>query len=451
LRKCSQRSPADQTIAAGEFFNAAFTMSQPRGNLAPPIDVADEVRDFYDRYPYPPPVDNLERYQRQWQDRERRRADFHLFWPDRPFKEDRSILVAGCGTSQAAKHAMRWPEAQVTGIDCSATSVRRTEELKKKYHLKNLHAQQLALEHVGEFGLTFDQIVCTGVLHHLADPDAGLAALRSVLNPDGAMQLMVYAPYGRAGIYMLQEFCRRIGLHATDPDIRDLIGALGALPPGHPLQSLLAQAPDFRNEAALADALLHPQDRSYSVPQVFDFLAKGGLKFGRWVKQAPYSVHCGVIAKIPQANRIAHLSLPQQYAAVELFRGTMIRHSVIAYRDDLAPSFRSEGFSGDEWLDYVPIRMSDTLCVQERLPVGAAGVLINQTHTYKDIFLPIGATEKRLFDAIDGLRTTKDIVDRVQEPSSNRRAIFDIARTLFERLWWHDQIVFDASCKSAAP
>ena len=42
----------------------------------------------------------------------------------------------------------------------------------------------------------------------------GSSALRDVLNPDGAMHLMVYAPYGRTGIYMLQEFCRRIGVSA---------------------------------------------------------------------------------------------------------------------------------------------------------------------------------------------------------------------------------------------
>ena len=177
-------------------------MSQPAENFSPSLDVADEVRDFYDRYPYPPPVDNLEKYQRQWQDRDRRRADFHLFWPGRPYREDQSILVAGCGTSQAAKHALRWPTALVTGIDCSATSVRHTEELKKKYKLENLQVRQLAIERISDLGMTFDQIVCTGVLHHLADPDAGLSALRSVLQPFGAMQLMVYAPYGRTGIYM---------------------------------------------------------------------------------------------------------------------------------------------------------------------------------------------------------------------------------------------------------
>lgn len=423
-------------------------MSQAE-QLSPLPDIAEEVRDFYDRYPYPPPVVKLEKYQRLWQDRERRRADFHLFWPAKSYKEDQSILVAGCGTSQAAKHALRWPAAQVTGFDCSATSVRHTEDLKRKYNLKNLHIHQLAVERVNDLGMTFDQIVCTGVLHHLPDPDAGLSALRNVLNRDGAMQLMVYAPYGRAGIYMLQEFCRRVGIHPTDTEIPDLIRALSALPPGHPLETILKEAPDFRNEAALADALLHPQDRAYSVPQLFDFIEKAGLTFGRWMRQAPYSVHCGVVAKIPQATHVARLSLPEQYAAIELFRGTMARHSVIAYRSDRASNVRDVSFTDDAWLDYVPIRMSDTISVQERLPPGAAAVLINQTHTYRDIFLPIGKAEKLLLDAIDGVRNIGDIVERASS-TSNRRTNLDMARAFFEKLWWHDQVVFDASQQTTA-
>ena len=214
--------------------------------------------------------------------------------------------------------------------------MRRTKELKQKYDLKNLEVHQLAIEQVAELGMNFDQIVCTGVLHHLADPDAGLRSLRGVLKPGGVMHLMVYAPYGRTGIYMLQEFCRRIGIRATESDIRDLIAALRALPPGHPLESVLSQAPDFRHEAALADALLHPQDRAYSVPQLFDFLEKGGMTFGRWMRQAPYSALCGSMARIPQADRIGGLPLAEQYAAIELFRGTMARHSVVAYRSDRA-------------------------------------------------------------------------------------------------------------------
>jgi SAM-dependent methyltransferase len=406
--------------------------------------VAEEVRDFYERYPYPQPIDSLDKYQRLWQDRQRRRADYHLFWPAKPYREDHAILIAGCGTSQAAKHALRWSEARVTGIDFSATSVRCTEELKRKYHLSNLQVRQLPIERVSELETNFDQIVCTGVLHHLPNPDAGLKALRDVLKPDGAMHLMVYAPYGRFGIYMLQEFCRRLGTRATDEGIRDLVAALRALPPGHPLESLLREAPDFRQEAALADALLHPQDRAYSVPQLFDFIKRGGLAFSRWVKQAPYSPHCGVMAHIPQASRMAELPPEEQYAAVELFRGTMIRHSVVVYRDDIPGGPQPVSFSGNAWLDYVPIRIPDTISVQERLPPGAAAVLINQTHTCRDLILPIDSTQKRWFDAIDGRCSLGEILEKTL-PSAQEKSPLDMARTFFERLWWYDQVVFDAS------
>jgi SAM-dependent methyltransferase len=406
--------------------------------------MAADVQDFYERYPYPRPIESLDAYRRLWQDRNRRRADHHLFWPDKPYREDHSILVAGCGTSQAAKHALRWPEACVTGIDFSAASVQHTQDLKRKYNLENLELHQIPIERAGDLGRDFDQIVCTGVLHHLADPDAGLSALRDVLKPDGAIHLMVYAPYGRTGIYMLQEFCRRLDIHATDGDIRDLMTALRALPPGHPLAHLLREAPDFRQEAALADALLHPQDRAYSVPQLFEFIEKASLTFGRWMRQAPYSPRCGVMAQIPPASRIAERPLADQYAAVELFRGTMVSHSLIAYRNDSPGGPSSVSFAGDAWLGYVPIRMTDTICVQERLPPGAAGVLINRTHTDRDLITPIDANEKRVLDAIDG-RCSIRAIAKITSPTSQSESQLGRVRAFFERLWWCDQVVFDAS------
>jgi hypothetical protein len=115
----------------------------------------------------------------------------------------------------------------------------------------------------------------------------------------------------------------------------------------------------------------------------------------------------------------------------------MIRHSAVAYRDDAPGDLQRISFTGEAWLGYVPIRMPDTICVQERLPPGAVAVLINPTHTYTDLFLPIDAQQKKLFDAIDGERTISDI--------SQEHGHFDTARVLFERLWQHDQVVFDAS------
>jgi SAM-dependent methyltransferase len=328
----------------------------------------------------------------------------------------------------------------VVGIDFSASSVRHTEELKHRYDLHNLEVHQLAVERVRELGVTFHQIVCTGVLHHLADPDAGLAALRDVLAPDGVMHLMVYAPYGRTGIYMLQDLCRRLGIQPTAGDLRALAGALEVLPPEHPLTPLLRSAPDFQDEASLADALLHPRDRAYSVPQLFELLDRAGLAFGRWLHQAPYSPACGLMNRLPDEARarLAPLAPRDQYAAVELFRGTMVRHSLIAYRDAGHAAAQRIDFSGEDWSQHVPIRVPETVCVRQRLPPGAAAVLINPGHApHTDVVLPIDRSELRLLEAVDGKQTAGHIA-RAHGSAQG-------AGAFFARLHDHDHIVFDAS------
>ncbi len=406
---------------------------ETRGSDA--IAVAQAVSIFYERHPYPPPVDDLERYRKSWTD-ERRRADACLFWPAEPYRDDRRILVAGCGTSQAAKVALRWPRAQVVGIDVSGTSIQQTEKLKRKHGIENLELQLMPVERAAELGRDFDHVICTGVLHHLPDPDQGLQALREVLTADGAMHLMVYAPYGRAGVYLLQDYCRRLGIGNSAAEIRELSASLHALPPDHPLQPLLRNASDFRDGAGIADALLHPQDRAYSVPQLLDFIAAAGLAFGRWVRQAAYLPQCGALASSPHRPLLARLPVEQQYAAVELFRGTMVRHSVVVYRRD-RQQVHAVHFDDDAWLGYVPVRLADTIEVRERLPPGATAVLINKSHTYTDIYLPLSAQQQKLFDAIDGKRTIAEIAPQVAQR--------DTARVLFQGLWWYDQVVFDAS------
>jgi SAM-dependent methyltransferase len=393
------------------------------------------VGDFYESHPYPPPADDLENYRRAWND-ERRRADSHLFWPHEPYREDRSILVAGCGTSQAAHYAVRWPRARVVGIDVSANSIAHDLELKRRHKLDNLEVRQLAVERAAELGERFDYIVCTGVLHHLAEPDAGLRALREILTPTGVLHVMVYAPYGRAGVYLLQDYCRRLKIGWSEREIDDLAATLKALPPDHPLVPLLRNSADFASAAGLADALLHPQDRAYSVPEFLEFLTIGGLKFGRWVRQAPYLPDCGAIANTPHASQLRKLAAAEQFAALELFRGTLVRHAAIAYRDD-APARREVRFDTDSWREYVPVRLPGTIAVRERLRAGAAAVLINRNHTYTDLYLPVDAPRLRLWEPIDARRTVAEIIgDR-----ENR----NVARDFFEQLYRWDQVVFALS------
>ena len=400
------------------------------------MTILDPIAEFYTHHPYPPPVENLDRARDEWRDPNRARAEYHLFWPRTPYRVDLDILVAGCGTWQAAKYALCRPEARVVGIDVSATSLEHTARLKRQYGLTNLEIQQVAIEQATELARPFDLIVCTGVLHHLADPDAGLRALRSVLKPDGVMSLMVYAPYGRSGVYMLQDYCRRLGIGTSEQELADLLAVLRALPQQHPLVALLRGARDGASPDALADALLNPRDRSYSVPQLFDFLSRQELTFRRWHSQAPYLPQCGAIGATTHAKRLLALPEPEQYAAMELWRGTMATHSVVVSRNDAEGEWWLFGGGDDDWRDYVPIRLPGTLCVQERLPAGAAAVLISRYHSSPDLILPIDSREKQMLDLVDGQRTIAAIAG-----ASGGDVASPPARRFFERLFWYDQIV----------
>ncbi len=343
---------------------------------------------------------------------------------------------------QAAHYAARWPRARVVGIDVSAASIAYSLELRRRHGLAHLELRQLPIERAGELNESFDHVVCTGVLHHLADPEAGLRALREVLRPSGAMHLMLYAPYGRAGIYMLQEYCRRIGVGRSAAEICDLVATLKALPADHPLVPLLRNSPDFATTAGVADALLHPRDRAYCVPQLLQLVETTGLIFGRWIRQAAYLPDCGAIAATPHAALISTLPTRKQYAALELFRGTMVRHAFTCYRSDATQS-NAVSFDSDASYAYVPIALPDTIAVRERLPPGAAAVLINRNHSYNDLYLPIDSSEERLLAAIDGTRSISQICDETHERGA--------AADFFRRLWRWDQIVFDTSATSERP
>jgi SAM-dependent methyltransferase len=405
-----------------------------------PSKSSDEVRAFYESHPYPAPLDNLDRHRELYRNPERRRVTSLLLWPTERPRPQRKILVAGCGTSQAVIHAMREPDAQVTGIDVSETSLDHSRALQRKYGLKNLNLKRLAIEESGRLGALFDEIVCTGVLHHLPDPDLGLSSLRAVLAQHGAMRVMVYAPYGRAGVYMMQDYCRLLGIQANEDELRELGATVGALSPDHPIAAIANRAKDFRQPDALADALLNPNDRAFTVPDLYAWLERCGLKFARWQEQAPYLPQCGAIAAMPHAARLAALTPPAQHSALELLRGTMTKHDFIAYRDDRSGEGQPIAFDGEDWLSYIPVRLPWTLSVRERLPAGAAAVLVNRAHAYPDLALPINAAQERVLSAIDGKRAVGEILRRAAG-----KAGLDQGREFVERLWRNDQIVFDAA------
>lgn len=398
---------------------------------------ADPICEFYTNHPYPPPLPHLDRAINLWQDPNVHRAEWHLLWPYKEYRADFDVLVAGCGTWQSAKFALTHPSARVTGIDVSTTSLQHTEALKQKYDLTNLEVRQLAIESATDLDQQFDMIVCTGVLHHLADPDAGLRALAPLLKPDGAMYLMLYASYGRTGVHMIQEYCRRLGVTTSPQDIQDLTTVLRALPQHHPLISMFRGEKQSLDADALVDALLNPRDRTYSVPQIYDFVERNGLKFGRWYWQAAYSPRCGAIADTPHGPRLAALPEREQYLEMELWRGLISNHDFVAYSGEGESDRLQVRFDDDRYLNYIPIRRAWTTCIEEKLPAGVAGALVNQTHVFDDLYLFIDEQQKRLYKAIDGHRSIAEILDQEQDAPG--------ARDFFEKLWWLDQAVFDTS------
>jgi len=91
------------------------------------------------------------------------------------------------------------------------------------------------------------------------------------------MHLMVYAAYGRAGIYMMQEYCHLLGVGASEEELLALGATIGSLSSDPPIAGVARRAKDFTQPDALADALLHPQDRAYTVPQLYAWLERRGI------------------------------------------------------------------------------------------------------------------------------------------------------------------------------
>lgn len=402
-----------------------------------------DLQQFYEKYPYPCYDEDLGEMlagrqvvignPRHW---------YHAYFPSRAPSERLDVLVAGCGTREAARLAAGSPEARITGIDLSETSLAHTRRLKQKHGLDNLELRQLALEDAARLERDFDLIFCSGVLHHLADPHAGLAALRGVLRPGGAINIMLYGRYGRLGIDMLQEILRRCGARCDAEGIAEARRWFWSLPRQNPFRESLLRLNDINYDAGVADLLLHPRERSYSVPDVYEFLSRAGLVLQRFLCQAHYKPRCSAIATLPALlERTQSLPPSEQYAITELFRGDMKKHVFIACRDDRPVSDYAIEFSGDAWRQYIPIRNPGLEASRDNLPQGAIARLRWGAHEYPEIAAVVDDSQARLFDLVNGERTIAAIV-AASGVGGQPAALDAYARNFFESMWDFDYFWF---------
>ncbi len=122
------------------------------------------------------------------------------------------VLVAGGGTGGDAlflAEQLRDTPSEVVYVDLSRASMELAQQGAEARGLSNITwINGSLLDLPDTIKEPFDYINCCGVLHHLEDPQAGLQALEAVLGPDGAMGLLVYAPYGHRERYRLRDVLR---------------------------------------------------------------------------------------------------------------------------------------------------------------------------------------------------------------------------------------------------
>lgn len=205
-------------------------------------------------------------------------------------------LFAGGGTGDgliqfAALMAAAGRAAEITYIDLSKAARGIAEARAKMRGLTGITFVTGSLLEAGDHG-PFDYIDCCGVLHHLPDPQAGFDALAGALAPDGGIGLMVYAPYGRAGVYPLQEAFGALWPGATPSERLALARqVLARLPEGHLFKRNPHLVDHHQSDAGFYDLLLHSQDRPFTLPELSTALQAAGLALVSPTQPALYNLN----------------------------------------------------------------------------------------------------------------------------------------------------------------
>jgi SAM-dependent methyltransferase len=189
------------------------------------------------------------------------------------------VWVAGCGTNQAVITALRFPAAEVQGTDLSEPSLDLARDTARQVGAGNLTVRQESIDESTEHD-AFDHVICTGVVGHVNEPEIALRRLGEALRPTGVLELMVYNVHHRIGLVAFQEALRL--LHGGDRS--DFDGQLelgrGMLANAElkPLIDGLGQPASELAPEALADAIIQPIERGYTMAELAAMAERCGLR-----------------------------------------------------------------------------------------------------------------------------------------------------------------------------
>jgi SAM-dependent methyltransferase len=197
-------------------------------------------------------------------------------WDHSLFPEHSRIWVAGCGTNQAVFVGLRFPSASILATDLSAQSLETSSRTAYEVGLKNVEFRQQSINHA-DYPKEFDLVICTGVIHHNADPAVPLKQLAEALKPRGTLELMVYNRYHRILTTAFQKAIRRLCRGASfDDELRTARKLAATLRLENLLTQFVRQQAGL-SEAEFADNLLQPVEHSYTVESLAALLDSCGL------------------------------------------------------------------------------------------------------------------------------------------------------------------------------
>ena len=337
-------------------------------------------------------------------------VDHWVFGAKRPASQPLNALIAGGGTGDATvmlaqqmAHAGR--PGTVTWLDRSIASLKIAQARAAARKLTNIVWEQQSLLDLAGSGLgPFDYIDCCGVLHHLPDPAAGLRALVSVLAPGGGIGLMVYAPFGRTGVYMIQDALRLLAPADQRPAERlDVARRVMRHLPDTAWLRLNNNMRDQSNggDAGLYDLLLNPRDRAYTVMELNDLLAEAGLRPACWLEPLRYDP--AVLLPDPRLrDRVARLPPIQRVALAESLAGNMSVHLVYCLRSE-QPDNRTDPFA----MAAVPVlrEVTGDVLAKAIRPDGTLSIGLDGLHI--PVALPPLAAA--ILRQVDGKRSVGDI------------------------------------------
>ena len=313
----------------------------------------NSVKEQYEAFPYP---------ERDPKDESQRlilgspsmpvEIDHCLFGGRRNWSLPFRALVAGGGTgdglimlAQLLTDAGR--DFEITYVDLSKSAREIAESRAKARGLNGIEFVTGSLLDAESYG-TFDYIDCCGVLHHLPEPQAGFDALAAALSPTGGIGLMVYAPYGRAGVYPLQWAFNQL-LDGRDPKarLRAAKSIFPSVPDGHPFRRNPHLSDHLQSDAGFFDLLLHSVDRPFTVAELAQALDRAGLAITAFGEPGAYDLRRYLPKSIRPPQELNEI---QSMGLAEMLSGCLKSHVVYA-----APKERvSEALAGKPKTEDVP-------------------------------------------------------------------------------------------------